>query len=174
MSATGSAAYGMYAHNAVLPEIVCTLSEAGFEKQNICMVLSPTHPMATALRNAKFASAEPNETARSEEMIGWFSEFGAVLIPAVGFFVRSPEFLCALMCEQDHPSLCGGSRTLANLGFSAADARRLHHDLGDAGALVYVTCPESGRAKSATELLRSMGAREVASMERSRSAAAVA
>lgn len=171
MPPTASAAYGMYPQNAVLPDIVRSLSRAGFEKADICMVLSPTHPMAAAVRDARIGADEPADGAR---MIGWFSEFGAVVIPAVGFFVRSPEFLSALMREQDHPSLCGGSRTLASLGFSAADAQRLHHDLGDAGALVYVTCPESAKAESATELLRSTGAREVASLERSRSAAAVA
>jgi hypothetical protein len=173
MPATGSAAYGMYAHNAALPEIVCTLSEAGFEKQNICMVLSPTHPMATALRNAKFASAEPNETAQSARMIGWFSEFGAVVIPAVGFFVRSQKFLSALMTEQSPPTLCGGSKMLAGLGFSTNEALRLHRALGDAGALVFVSCNEAAKSH-ALEALRSMGAREVASLEENRAAAAVA
>lgn len=171
MPASASAAYGMYPRNAALPDIVRKLSRAGFEKQDICMVLSPTHPMAMVVRDARIGVDEPDDSAR---MIGWFSEFGAVVIPAVGFFVRSPEFLCALMREQDDPGLFGGSRTLASLGFSSADAQRLHHDLGDAGALVYVTCPESSKAESATELLRSMGACEVASLETSRAAAAVA
>lgn len=173
MPATGSAAYGMYAHNAVLPDIVCTLREAGFEKQDICMVLSPAHPMAAAIRNAKFAHAESNESARSARTIGWFSEFGAVVIPAVGFFVRSQLFLRALMTEQDFPCLTGGSRMLAGLGFSTNEALRLHQALGDAGALVFISCPEGAKSQ-ALDLLRSMGAHEVASLEENRAAGAAA
>jgi len=161
MPATQSAAYGMYPQNAVLPEIMGRLRNAGFEKQDICMVLSPSHPMASVVRDAKFPSAEPSQSAR---MIAWFSQFGAVVIPAVGFFIRSQAFLRALMMEQN-PTLGGGSRMLAGLGFSADEALRLHRALQDAGALVYVSCPESEKAKWALELLRSMGAREVASLE---------
>lgn len=170
MPATQSAAYGMYSQNAVLPEIMGTLKNAGFEKQDICMVLSPTHPMASVVREAKFPSAEPNQSAR---MIAWFSQFGAVVIPAVGFFIRSQEFLRALMMEQ-HPTLGGGSRMLAGLGFSADEARRLHRSLEDAGVLVYVSCPESAKRQWALELLRNMGAREVASLEQNGIAQAAA
>jgi hypothetical protein len=174
MPATRSAAYGMYPQTALLPEIVYALSQAGFEKQDICMVLSPAHPMAAVMRDAKIVTAEPRQSAPTARMIAWFSQFGAVVIPAVGFFVRSQSFLRALMTEQNLPSLCGGSKVLAGLGFSANEAQRLDRALGDAGALVYVSCAEGKRAQWALELLRSMGAREVASLEGNRATEALA
>lgn len=166
MPATESAAYGMYSKNAVLPEIMCTLRQGGFEKQDICMVLSPAHPMASVVRDAKFRSAESNQSEVGAHTIAWFSQFGAVVIPAVGFFIRSQAFLSALMTEPSFSAVSGGSRMLAGLGFSADEALRLHRALEDAGVLVYISCPESAKAKWALELLRSMGACEVASLER--------
>jgi hypothetical protein len=174
MPATRPAAYGMYPHTALLPEIMFALSQAGFEKQDICMVLSPAHPMAAAMRNAKIVTAEPKQSALTARMIAWFSQFGAVVIPAVGFFVRSQAFLRALMTDENIPSLCGGSKVLAGLGFPANEAQRLDRALGNAGALVYVSCAEGKSAQWAIELLRSMGAGEVASLEGNRSTDAFA
>ena len=78
------------------------------------------------------------------------------------------------MMEQNLPALGGGSKLLAGLGFSADEAKRLHRSLEDAGVLVYVSCPESTKAQWALELLSSMGAREVASLEPNQAAGAVA
>jgi hypothetical protein len=96
-------------------------------------------------------------------MIGWFSEFGAVVIPTVGFFIRSTAFFRALVTEQNFPSMSRGSRTLVGLGFSEVEAKRLGHQLSDVGAMVYVTCQESSQADCALTLLRGSGAREAAS-----------
>jgi hypothetical protein len=158
-----TAAYGMYPHNAALAEIVCALNRAGFSNEDICMVLSPAHPAANAVRDARIAAPERADTASSARTIGWFSEFGAVVIPSVGFFIRSLPFFHALIVDQNSSALCGGrSRTFVNLGFSEEDAKRLDGQMNDEGALVYVTCPERSRAESASALLRRAGARESA------------
>lgn len=165
MNANGLAAYGMYPRNVALPEVVYALNRAGFENEDICMVLSPAHPVATAVRDAMIVDAEPEQTAISARMIGWFSEFGAVVIPTVGFFIRSRAFFHSLVFEQNFPALSRGSRALVGLGFPEDEARRLGHQLSDVGALVYVSCQESGKTDCAIELLRRAGAREAASVE---------
>lgn len=164
MSATGTAAYGMYPRDVALPDVVCALRQAGFAKQDICMVLSPAHPDAAHLRDASLFELEDGNAGTCARMIAWYSEFGAVVIPTVGFFVRSPAFLQALTNEQNFPALSRGSRTLMGLGFSPDDAKRLGHQLTDVGALVYVACTEGAKAKGAIELLRRTGAREAASL----------
>lgn len=164
MSATGTAAYGMYPRNVALPEVVCALNRAGFGNQDICMVLSPAHPVATVVRDARITDCEREESASGAHMIGWFSEFGAVVIPTVGFFIRSQEFFHALLIEQNFPAMSLGSRTLLGLGFSEGEARRLGHQLSDVGAMVYVSCQKSGTADSAIELLRRAGAKEAAGL----------
>jgi hypothetical protein len=164
MSPLGTAAYGMYPRNVALPEIVYTLNRAGFENEDICMVLSPAHPVATVVRDAKIVDDKPDESAVSARIIGWFSEFGAVVIPTVGFFIRSRAFFRALVTDQNVAASGGGSRTMIDLGFSETDAKRLGHQLSDVGALVYVSCQESTKADCALDLLRRMGAREAASL----------
>jgi hypothetical protein len=154
----GTAAYAMYPRNVALPEVVYALNAAGFGKEDICMVLSPAHPDA--------ATVFENEGARnstSARMIAWFSEFGAVFIPTVGFFIRSQTFFQALSSEQNVPTLSRSSRTLLGLGFPQEEAKRLGRQLSDFGALVYVSCAESTR-EGAIKLLRQMGAREAASL----------
>jgi hypothetical protein len=174
MSANGTAAYGMYPRNVALPEVVYALNRAGFDNEHICMVLSPAHPVATVVRDAKITDVRREETATSARMIGWFSEFGAVVIPTVGFFIRSQAFFRALVSEDTFPAMSRGSRTLIDLGFPEDEAKRLGHQLCDVGAMVYVSCQESGKAKNAIELLRRAGAREAAGLRMAKAAEAAA
>lgn len=168
-----TAAYGTYPRTAALSEIVFALNRSGFEKEDICMVLSPGHPAASAMRDGGIASIERG-SAQSARTIGWFSEFGAVVIPTVGLFIRSLSFFRALMGEPGSAALCGGrTTTLRGLGFSEDEARRLDRQLDDIGALIYVACPESARAESARELMRLTGARETAALAPIAAAAAV-
>jgi hypothetical protein len=174
MSANATAAYGMYPRNVALPEVVGALNQAGFDNADICMILSPAHPDAAAVSDGSILDAEPKTTATSARMIGWFSGFGAVVIPTVGFFVRSQAFLEALFSEQTPSSLSRGSRTLLGLGFSRDDAERLGHQLCDVGALVYVSCRGGAKADGAIQLLRNAGAREAASFDLMKAASAAA
>jgi hypothetical protein len=154
----------MYPRDVALRDVVGALNRAGFDNEDICMVLSPAHPVATVVRDAKILDVEGEESATSARMIGWFSEFGAVVIPTVGFFIRSQAFFRALLIEQNFPAMSRGSRTLLGLGFSEDEAKRLGHQLCDVGAMVYVSCQKSGKAGSAIELLRRAGAREAAGL----------
>jgi hypothetical protein len=163
MKTNGTAAYAMYPRNVALPEVVCALNRAGFENEDICMVLSPAHPVATVVRDASILDTD-RESASSARMIGWVSKFGAVVIPTVGFFIRSQAFFHALVSDEKFSGLSRGSRTLIDLGFSEGEAKRLGHQLSDVGAMVYVSCQESGKTDSAMALLRGTGAQEVASL----------
>ena len=167
-----SAAYGMYPHNIELHEVVHTLNEAGFYNENICMMVSPQHPIATVVREAGSSSSTANGV--TEEIIGWLARFGAVVIPTVGFFIRSHAFFQAFVGMNDSPALSTRARSLVGLGFSDTDAERLELQLREVGALVYVTCPEGGQAACAAELLRQTGAKGSTSVERRIAAGAAA
>ena len=164
MVAHSPAAYGMFPHDVALSEVVQTLNGAGFGNENICMMLSPTHPIATIVRDASFLNTEREATAATAGLIGWLSEFGAVVIPTVGFFIRSQTFFHALVAAKDSSAMCGNSHALVGLGLSESDAERYENQLHDVGVLVYVSCPESARTNWAVELLRRTGAQEVASV----------
>lgn len=165
MMETKAAAYAVYPRHVPLFDIASTLNQAGFGNEEICMVLSPAHPVAQIVREANVLELERESRAQSARMIGRVSELGAFVIPSVGLFVRSPEFLEALLTDHESSSLSAKSTALAILGFSQADVERLGQQICDRfGALIYVSCQEHARTDRAIELLRNAGAWEAASM----------
>jgi|SRR5580700_184879 hypothetical protein len=162
-----TAAYGFYPQDIVLTDIVSNLNQAGFENESICMMLPPGHPIASMVRDASLFNAEKEASAVTAGLIGWLSELGAVLIPTVGFFIRSQAFFHALMVAREVPALCGNAKTLVGLGFSETEAERFEDQLGNLGALVYVSCTEGAKTLWAREVLRHTGAQEAATLEQS-------
>jgi hypothetical protein len=169
-----SAAYGIYSQDVVLADIVRNLNQAGFENEDICMMLSPCHPIATVVRDASLFNTEREANAVTAGLIGWLSGFGAVLIPTVGFFIRSQTFFHALMVAREAPALCGNARTLVGLGFSEIDAERFEDQIGELGVMVYVSCTESAKTLWAREVMRHTGAQEAATLDGKRTVAATA
>jgi hypothetical protein len=165
MAANAAAAYGMYPQNAALSDIVHTLNKAGFGNEDICMMLSPTHPIASLVRDANFFNSERDSDAVTAGLIGWLSEFGAVIIPTVGFFIRSQAFFHALMTSRDDPGHFGNTRALVGLGFSKLEAQRFEKQLCHFGTLVYVSCRENAKSLWAREVLHNAGAQEAATLE---------
>jgi hypothetical protein len=165
MALNTAAAYGIYSQDVALTDVVRTLNQAGFGNEDICMMLSPGHPIASIVRDASLFNAEREASAVTAGMIGWLSEFGAVVIPTVGFFIRSQAFFQALMVAQKTPSLSGKANTLVGLGFSKQEAERFEDRLDDLRVLVYVSCGESKKTRWAQEVLRHTGADEFATLE---------
>lgn len=165
MAMSAAAAYGLYSQDVAVSEIVRNLNQAGFENEDICMMLPAAHPIASIVRGASLFNSEKAASSVTAELIGWLSEFGAVLIPSVGFFIRSQAFFHALMVTNNAPALCGNARTLVGLGFSEEEAERFEDQLGDFGVLVYVSCAEGAKTLWAREVLRHMGAQESATLE---------
>jgi len=174
MAMSSAAAYGIYAQDVALDDIVRNLNQAGFESESICMMLSPRHPIASIVRDASLFNTEKEASAVTARLIGWLSEFGAVLIPTVGFFIRSQAFFHALIVAREASSLCGNARTLVGLGFSEDEAERFEDQLGDLGVLVYISCTEVAKTLWAREVLRHTGAQETATLDERMSAAATA
>ena len=162
--ALNTAAYGMYPQDVVLNDVVHTLNQAGFDNEDICMMLSPSHPIASLVREASLFNSERESNAVTAGLIGWLSEFGAVMIPTVGFFIRSQAFFHALMAREA-PALCGSAGTLVGLGFADDDADRFEHQLRQLGVLVYVSCSEVAKTMWACEVLRHTGANEAAILD---------
>lgn len=167
-----AAAYGMYSDDVEIADVVRALNAAGFRNQDMCLLLAPTQPIAETVRDANLLNAEATATAVSARVIGWCSEFGAVVIPTVGFFIRSQAFLHALVVARNAPAFCGRSGTLTGLGVPDGDAQRLEKQLQQTGFLVYVASKDAARMQWATELLRATGAVETATLEREAGAVA--
>ncbi|MFY9842401.1 MAG: hypothetical protein WA718_12360 [Terriglobales bacterium] len=168
MESCTPAAYGMYPHDASLQQVVRMLNQSGFDNEQICLMVWPRHHIASVMREANILNAERAAGAITVGLIGWLMKLGAVIIPTVGFFIRSRTFLHALVMRKDSPGLCGNSRALVALGFSEDDAERFEfeNEPSDTAVLVYVACPEGAgtRTSRAVDVLRRTGAQECAAL----------
>jgi hypothetical protein len=164
---TTTAAYALYSGQVEVAEVVRLLNGAGFANDQICLMFAPAHPVATMVRHANLLHDQRETTAATAEWIDWLSEFGAVVIPTVGFFIHSQAFLRVLLLAPDTPALCGGSfRTLAGLGFPDHDAERFEARLQRAGYLVYVASAGNRECEHALDLFRLTGAEESATLQK--------
>jgi len=164
MTPSKCAAYGMYPLEVAVKDVVHALNVAGFPAEDICLMLAPTHPISTVVRDAKILSAGADETTRVTGLINWLSQLGAVVIPSVGFFIRSQAFLHAWLAAQEAPALCGSSGTLACLGIPEAQAQYFEYRLQNDGVLIYVSCAENNESEWVMEMLRTTGAEHTASL----------
>jgi hypothetical protein len=158
MAASASAAYAIYSDPIAPNEVLQTLIGGGFDKEDICMVLSAKHPIATIVRESSTQSFEREANVVTAGLIGWLSEFGAVVIPTFGFFIRSREFFHTLIVGRDAP--CGSDGTLTALGLPAEDSGRFEDEMREGGVFLYVSCNETAQTQWALELLRAAGAEE--------------
>jgi hypothetical protein len=157
------AAYGIYPPHVALQQVVQTLNQSGFSKENICMMVSSKHPFATVVREANIMNTERGASDSTAGMMAWLMKFGAVMIPTVGLFIRSKPFLQALLFSAD-ASPCNNSNGLVELGLSEGDAQKFENEVGDQGAFVYIACPNG--TNRAVEILRLTGASQTATLER--------
>jgi hypothetical protein len=164
MSPNPPAAYGIYRDDVAIRQIIQTLNHSGFEKENICVMVSPQHPLAAVVREANILHAGREAGAVTTGLINWLMKLGAVMIPNVGFFIRSQAFLHALLVRKDARALCDHSSALVGLGFCEGDAERFENQIRETGVLVYVSCPEVSKTTWAAEVLRRMGAYEASTV----------
>ena len=174
MAVNASAAYATYSNGADLDRVLQALGDGGFEKENVFMLLSRTHPVAVSMRESSKSGIERAANMATAKLIGWLSGFGAVVIPTFGFFIRSREFFRALVVERECFSGRGQSKILGCLGLSVEDAGRFEERVYEAGVFVYVACDESAKTQCALEVLQATGAEESGLLRRAVAAGAAA
>jgi hypothetical protein len=155
-----AAAYGIFPMETPLEEVVTSLNSAGFDTVDICVFLSPAHPIAHGVRTMKAASADFAEEIGFLQVVSWLAAFGGVVIPGIGFFVGSREYLQALTHCDCWPE-GKGKEALANLGIPPEAAARYESLMHGNGSLVFVICDGSAQSEWAREVMRTMQAEEV-------------
>lgn len=150
------AAYGLFPLAADLTQVVEALHAAGFPPADICLVVTPEHPISDAVREVRIGSAWVPSAAGFVDTVGWLSRFGAVVIPGVGFFVGSRSYLKALIGNAN--SAGSGNGVLTGLGLPASDISRYEKRVQRDSFLVYVLCEDPARSSWAREILARMNA----------------
>lgn len=161
---TGVAAFGIYPPNVDLENVAQTLNQAGFSNESICLLLAAGHPLATLVRDLNLLSSEAKHAA-SSGLMRWLLRLGAVVIPGVGFFIRSRDFLHHLMVAPKTSSCAGATASLINLHVPEKEATHLGESMNDTGGLVYVRSDEVAQSQWAREILRQTGARETGCLQ---------
>jgi hypothetical protein len=154
-----AAAYGSYSEAVCVETVIEALNHAGFESKNICLILAPQHPIATAVRGARLA-AELDTAADATSLVEWLAQLGAVVVPGVGLFVHSSDYLQTLMETHAGDDGIGSSGLLCSLGLRRSSAERCQHNLQQEGALVFVRCDEVAESEWAREIMFQTGADE--------------
>ena len=172
MAAYAPAAYGMYTDEVALRQVIQSLNQSGFDKKDICVMLSSQHPIAAVVREAKILGAGREASAIAAGLVSWFMKLGAVMIPTVVLFVRSQSFLDALLTRKDSRGLGDHTSALVGLGLSQDDAERCESQIRQMGVLVYVACREIEKTTWAADILRRVGAHEASTVGMVREVAA--
>jgi hypothetical protein len=156
-----SAAYGIFSTCIGLQDVIASLNSAGFPYGDLCVFLSPSHPIAEDLRRLKAPYTSLAREMELESKIAWLSKFGGFVIPGVGLFVGSRSYLPALTQVDCRPGRNESQGMLQNLGVPEEMAARCEASLRQDGMIVFVDC--DGRAKSewAREILQRLQAEEV-------------
>jgi hypothetical protein len=157
-----TAAYAIFPVDAEVEEVLRSLNLAGFEDENICVFLTPTHPIAEGVQHMKVnSSSDLSVEAGQAGVVSWLSRFGAFVIPGVGFFIGSREFLSALAPRHGQSSVDRRGELLAGLGIPQPDAARYEARVCSDATLIFVSCEGTARSQWAKEILWSMQAEEV-------------
>ena len=153
------AAYGIYPRGVELQAVAKALNQAGFGSNEICLLLAPGHPIATEVQEMRCFRGSSTSKVALETLMSWLIGLGAVVISNLAFFVRSRDFVHALV--EDRVSAQAGHRgALANLGVPECEAGRLGARISNGGGLIYVNCGNSTQYEPALQVLRQTGAEE--------------
>jgi hypothetical protein len=154
-----SAAYAVYSADVELERIVQSLNRAGFLNEDICLLLAEEHPLAGFVRNFRLRPDEARGSTTAK-LVHWMSSLGAVVIPRVGLFIRSRNFLRSLISEPKTASCLGNVDALRNLSVPESELRRFTRLLDVSSVFVYVNCGLDAQSDRAREVLRSTGGKE--------------
>jgi hypothetical protein len=132
-----TAAYGIYPMEASIQGIIANLNEAGCPAEDVCVLMAPSHPVAQAVRDAKFSPMTLNSDAPASELLHWLSRLGAVIIPGVAFFVGSRVFLRAVLAPCPATLSSASTERLLGLGFSQHEADRYADRLNHDGIMIF-------------------------------------
>ena len=158
-----TAAYGIYPIEINIDEITKSLSNAGFPKEDVCLLLTPKHPVAQAVRDAQVPPKAVNSDLPASELLRSLSRFGAVIIPGVAFFVSSRAFLRAALAPSSLSSAYADK--LIGLGLPQQEADRYSNRLSSDAVMVFVCCGGAAQSQWIKEILRGTGAEEVSCLE---------
>ncbi len=164
--AGATATFGVYDQRADLENAVRELKDAGFEREDISLLLPDKD--ASQRLSFEYATKAPEGIATGATTgavvggsLGWLASIGMIAIPGIGPLLAAGPIVAALAGVGAAGAIGGIAGGLIGLGMPELEAKRYQGELAKGGVLLAVQCSDVRFAESAKRILDSTGARDV-------------
>jgi hypothetical protein len=168
MAGKNTAVFGIYKHRLDAEEAVDRIAAAGFEYNDISVLL-PDAQSSKEFAHEKNTKA-PEGTATGATAggvvggtLGLLAGIGALAIPGLGPFIAAGPIVGALAGAGAGGAVGGIIGALVGMGIPEYEAKRYEGRIREGGILLSVHCDSSDWVKRAKEVLEHTGAQEIAS-----------
>ena len=162
-----NAVFGIYASRISVDLAVDKLKDGGFNSQDIS-VLMPTKEGTQEFAHEKSTKAPEGAAAGVTTGavlgggLGWLVGLGSLAIPGIGPFVAAGPIMAALSGAAIGGTVGGIAGALIGMGIPEYEAKRFEGIVKDGGILLSVHVDDSDMNKRAKEILKSTGAKDIA------------
>src|ERR1700678_2920984 len=168
MASKNTAVFGIYATPGTAEAAVDHLLSKGFTNASISVLL-PDDESTRAFAHEKNTKAPEGATAGVTTggviggTLGLLSGIGALAIPSVGPLIAAGPSMASLAGLGIGGAVGGIVGALVGMGIPEYEAKRYEGAVKDGGTLLSVHCDTSEEVSKAKDLLKSTGARDIAS-----------
>jgi hypothetical protein len=161
------AVFGIFDTRSALENTVTSLKAGGFKNTDIS-VLMPTPESTKNFAHEKATKAPEGATVGATSglaiggVLGWLAGIGALAIPGIGPFVAAGPIVAAIAGAGIGGAVGGITGALVGLGIPEYEAKRYEALVKEGGMLLSVHVDDSAFQKRAKEILKSGGAKDIA------------
>jgi hypothetical protein len=168
MAGKNTAVFGIYKHRLEAEEAVDRIAAAGFEYNDISVLL-PDAQSSKEFAHEKNTKAPEGTTTGATTggvvggTLGLLAGIGALAIPGVGPFIAAGPIMGALAGLGAGAAVGGLIGALVGMGIPEYEAKRYEGRVKAGGVLLSVHCDTSDEISRAKDLLKVTGAEDIAS-----------
>ncbi len=161
------AVFGIFDSRSALETTVENLKTNGFNSTDIS-VLMPTPESTRNFAHEKSTKAPEGATVGATSglaiggIFGWLVGIGSLAIPGLGPFVAAGPIVAAIAGAGIGGTVGGITGALVGFGIPEYEAKRYEDFMKDGGMLLSVHVDDSNLQKSAKEILKDGGAKDIA------------
>jgi hypothetical protein len=168
MAGKNTAAFGLFSTQAQAEKAVDALLSAGFRNDDIS-VLAPDQQTSKQFAAEKNTKAPEGTTTGATTggalggTLGLLAGIGALAIPGVGPFIAAGPIMGALAGLGVGAATGGLIGALVGMGIPEYEAKRYEGRVKEGGILLSVHCDDSDWVSKAKDILKQVGAEDIAS-----------
>lgn len=168
MAGKNTAVFGLFPTTAQAEQAVDTLISAGFRSDDVS-VLAPDQKTTKDFASEKNTKAPEGTTTGVTAggaiggTLGLLAGIGALAIPGLGPFIAAGPIMGALAGLGAGAATGGLIGALVGMGIPEYEAKRYEGHLKDGGVLLSVHCDDSEWVGKAKDILKRLGANDIAS-----------